>query len=75
MPAIKKEAAKLKARPGPGEKRQKNKDVTLEVSYTGDKHERSAEAVARNLSYPERTQVEREAATQAEESVLSSPKA
>ena len=46
VPVIKKEAAKLKARPGKGEKRQKKKEAMVGVSYTVDTHERSAEEVA-----------------------------
>jgi len=75
VPVIKKEAAKLKARPGKGEKRQKKKEAMVGVSYTVDTHERSAEEVADNLIYPERTQAKREAAKQAGQPVSSSPKA
>ncbi len=75
VPVIKKEAAKLKARPGKGEKRQKKKEAMVGVSYTVDKHERSAEEVAQNLIYPERTQAQREAAKQAGQPVSSSPNA
>jgi hypothetical protein len=74
-PVIKKEAAKLKARPGKGEKRQKKKEAMVGVSYTVDTHERSAEEVAQNLIYPERTQAKRDAAKQAGQPVSSSPKA
>ena len=74
VPVIKKEAAKLKARPGKGEKRQKKKEAMVGVSYTVDTHERSAEEVAQHLIYPERTQAEREAAKQAGQVVSSSPK-
>jgi hypothetical protein len=75
VPVIKKEAAKLKARPGKGEKRQKKKEAMVGVSYTVDTDERSAEEVAQNLIYPERTQAARETAKQAGQSVPSSPKA
>jgi hypothetical protein len=74
VPVIKKEAAKLKARPGKGEKRQKKKEAMVGVSYTVDTHERSAEEVAQNLIYPEWTQAEREVAKQAGQPVSSSPK-
>ena len=75
VPVIKKEAAKLKARPGKGEKRQKKKEAIVGVSYTVDAHERSAEELAQNLIYPERTQAKREAAKRAGQPVSSSPKA
>jgi len=75
VPVIKKEAAKLKARAGKGEKRQKKKEAMVGVSYTVGTHERSAEEVAQNLIYPERTQAKRDAAKQAGQPVSSSPKA
>jgi hypothetical protein len=75
VPVIKKEAARMKARPGKGEKRQKKKEAMVGVSYTVDKNERSAEEVAQNLVYPERMQTEREAAKQAGQPVSNSPRA
>jgi hypothetical protein len=75
VPVIKKEAAKLKARSGKGEKRQKKKEAMVGVSYTVDPHARSAEEVAQNLIYPERTPAQRDAAKQAGQPVSSSPKA
>ncbi len=74
VPVIKKEAAKLKARPGKGEKRQKKKEAMVGVSYTVDTHERSAEEVAQHLIYPERRQAERAAAKQSGQPLSSSPK-
>lgn len=53
VPIIKREATKLKARLGKGEKRQKKKEALVGVSYTVDKKMRSAEEVAKNLIYPE----------------------
>lgn len=74
VPVIKKDAAKLQARPGKGEKRQKKKEAIVGVSYTVDTHARRAEEVAQHLIYPERPQAEREAAKQAGQPVSSSPK-
>ena len=54
VPVIKKEAAKIKARQGKGEKRQKKKEAMVGVSYTVDKKERGASEVAKNLVYPEK---------------------
>lgn len=54
VPVIKKEAAKIKARQGKGEKRQKKKEAMVGVSYTVDKKERSPSEVAKNLVYPEK---------------------
>jgi hypothetical protein len=54
VPVIKKEAAKLKARQGKGEKRQKKKEALVGVSYTIDKNKRTPEEVAKNLVYPEK---------------------
>ena len=53
VPMIKREAAKLKARPGTGEKRQKKKEALVGVSYTVEPHVRCAEEVATRLLYPE----------------------
>ncbi|MCI0527247.1 MAG: ISKra4 family transposase [Nitrospira sp.] len=53
VPMIKREAAKLQARLGKGEKRQKKKEAMVGVSYTINRKERSAEQVAQNLIYPE----------------------
>jgi hypothetical protein len=75
VPVIKKEAAKLKARPGKGEKRQKKKEAMVRVSYTVDTHERSAEEVAEKLIYPERAHAKREAASQSGQPESNSPKA
>jgi hypothetical protein len=75
VPVIKKEAAKLKARPGKGEKRQKKKEAMVGVSYTVDMHERSPEAVAENLIFPERTQAQKAVVKQAGQPISSAPKA
>lgn len=55
VPVIKREAAKLKARLGKGEKRQKKKEAFVGVSYTVDGKNRTPEEVANNLIYPEET--------------------
>jgi len=54
VPVIKREAAKIKARLGKGEKRQKKKEATVGVSYTVDRITRTPEEVAKNLVYPEK---------------------
>lgn len=53
VPVIKKEGAKIQARLGKGEKRQKTKEAMVGVSYTVDRNTRTAEEVAGNLIYPE----------------------
>jgi hypothetical protein len=53
VPMIKAEAAKLKAKLGPGEKRQKKKEALVGVSYTVDPKPRSPEALAELLVEPE----------------------
>lgn len=53
VPLIKAEAAKLQARLGKGEKRQKKKEALVGVSYTVDRKERSAEELAELLVDPE----------------------
>jgi hypothetical protein len=59
VPVIKREAAKLKARLGKGEKRQKKKEALVGVSYTIDPNVRTPEAVAENLIYPEKARQKR----------------
>ena len=54
VPIIKKEAAKLKARIGKGEKRQKKKEALVGVSYTINPKIRTPEEVTENLIYPEK---------------------
>ncbi len=49
VPVIKKEAAKLKARQGKGEWRQKKKEAMVGVSYTVGRNKRTPEEVAENL--------------------------
>lgn len=61
VPVIKSEAAKLKARLGKGEKRQKKKEAIVGVSYTIDPKVRTPEEVAENLVYPEEARKKREA--------------
>jgi len=53
VPMIKKEAAKIIARKGKGEKQQKKKEALVGISYTVDKIERTSKEVAANLIYPE----------------------
>ena len=53
VPMIKAEAAKLQAKLGKGEKRQKKKEALVGVSYTVDRKERSAEELAELLIDPE----------------------
>lgn len=54
VPVIKKEAAKIKARQGKGEKKQKKKEALVGTKYTIDKNIRSAEEVANNLVFPDK---------------------
>ena len=51
VPMIKKEAAKLKAKPGNGENRQKKKEALVGVCYTVDPKVREPEDIARALIY------------------------
>ena len=53
VPMIKSEAAKIKAKLGKGEKRQKKKEALVGVCYTVDRKERSAEELAGRLINPE----------------------
>ncbi|MCP4055458.1 MAG: ISKra4 family transposase [Mesoflavibacter sp.] len=75
VPMIKKEAVKLKARLGKGEKRQKKKEAMVGVSYTVDRNKRTAEEVAENLIYPERAKAKKEAHKKSDVIVLYPPKA
>ena len=59
VPVIKREAAKLQARLGKGEKRQKKKEAMVGVSYTLGRQVRTPEEVAENLVYPERVKKRR----------------
>ena len=63
VPMIKAEAAKLTARLGKGEKRQKKKEAMVGVSYTIEPHARCAEEVAKHLIFPEQAQSARDAAS------------
>jgi hypothetical protein len=56
VPVIKREAIKLKARLGKGEKRQKKKEALVGVSYSVDSKVRTAEEVAGNLIYPQESE-------------------
>lgn len=53
VPMIKEEAAKIKARTGRGEKKQKKKEALIGVEYDTEKKERTAEAIAQRMIYPE----------------------
>lgn len=53
VPMIKKEAAKIKARNGRGEKQQKKKEALIGVEYDVEKKERKAEDIAQRMIYPE----------------------
>ena len=53
VPMIKAEAAKIQAKLGKGEKRQKKKEALVGVSYTVDRKERSPEELAECLVNPE----------------------
>ena len=66
VPVIKSEAAKLKARLGKGEKRQKKKEAMVGVSYTIDPKQRTPEEVAGNLVYPENNEKTKKPAVRAE---------
>jgi len=60
VPMIKKEAAKIKARLGKGEKKQKKKEALVGISYTVDKNERTAAEVALNLVFPQQMEQKKE---------------
>lgn len=75
VPVIKKEAAKLKARQGKGEKRQKKKEAMVGVSYTVDKNYRTPEEVANNLIYPEKSRKKREERKERGDEINNAPKA
>jgi hypothetical protein len=57
---IKQEAAKLKAKLGTGEKRQKKKEALVGVSYTVDPKPRSPDALAESLVEPEAVRARRQ---------------
>ena len=67
VPMIRKEAAKLKARLGKGEKRQKKKEALVGVGYTVDPNIRSPEELAESLVDPEAARTRREAQEAREE--------
>ena len=62
VPMIKEEAAKLKAKWGTGEKRQKKKEALVGVSYTVDPKPRAPEALAELLIDPEAARARRQRA-------------
>jgi len=54
VPMIKEEAAKIVAKQGKGEKKQKKKEALVGVTFEVDSNVRTAEEVAGNLVYPEK---------------------
>ena len=62
VPMIKEEAAKLKAKLGTGEKRQRKKEALVGVSYTVDPKPRAPEALAKLLADPEAARARRQRA-------------
>jgi hypothetical protein len=60
VPMIKEEAVKLKAKLGPGEKRQKKKEALVGVSYTVDPKPRAPETLAALLVDPEAARAHRQ---------------
>jgi hypothetical protein len=56
VPMIKKEAAKIQAKLGKGQKRQKKKEALVGAKYTIDPHRRIPEQVASHLVFPEQKQ-------------------
>ena len=75
VPVIRKEAARIKARQGKGEKRQKKKEAMVGVSYTVDRNERTPEEVAENLIYPEKARGKKEERKKEGMEVAAPPKA
>jgi hypothetical protein len=59
VPMIKAEAAKLQAKVGKGEKRQKKKEALVGVCYTVDRKERTAEELAEQRVEPEAARARR----------------
>lgn len=72
IPMIRKEAVKLKARLGKGEKRLKKKEALVGVSYTVDPKYRTASELAESLTHPEAARSRR---LKKEEKKLPKPKA
>ena len=68
VPMIKEEAAKLQAKLGTGEKRQKKKEALVGVSYTVDPKPRSPEALAELLVDPEAARARRQRQGEQDES-------
>jgi hypothetical protein len=67
VPMIKEEAVKLKAKLGPGEKRQKKKEALVGVSYTVEAKPRSPEELAELLVDPEAARARRQRADRPDE--------
>jgi hypothetical protein len=59
VPILKAEAAKIQAKLGKGEKKQKKKEALVGSSYTVDRNVRSAEEMAIRLVYPEQLEKEK----------------
>jgi hypothetical protein len=59
VPMIKKEAAKIQARLGTGEKRQKKQEALVGVTYTVNAYHRTAQEVAGSWVFPEQQQAPR----------------
>ena len=68
VPMIKAEAAKLQAKLGKGEKRQKKKEALVGVSYTVDRKARSAQELAELLVDPEAARERRKRAGKKDDS-------
>jgi hypothetical protein len=66
VPMIKAEAAKLQAKLGTGEKRQKKKEALVGVCYTVDRKERTAAELAEQLVDPEAARARRQRAGEQE---------
>jgi hypothetical protein len=59
VPILKSDAAKIQAKLGKGEKKQKTKEALVGISYTVDRHVRSPEEMAIRLVYPEQLEKEK----------------
>lgn len=62
VPMIKKEAAKIVARQGKGEKKQKKKEALVGAKYDVNANVRTPEEVAENLVYPDKKEDKKETA-------------
>ena len=61
VPMMKSEAAKIQAKQGKGEKKQKKKEALVGCSYSVNRHVRSPEDMTANLVYPEKQQEKKKA--------------